>query len=650
MRFFSSGLVIFSFFLFTAATLIAATDSTPQTGGTQLSVLNSNEFNGYKREHFKIDGRNAWVTLPKTSAPGKPWFWRARFPGFHDDVDLALLKRGWHTAYVDCANLYGGPDAMRIFDMMYNVVTQHYKLNPKAVLCGVSRGGLFIYNFANLYPERVAVLYGDTPVLDFKSWPAGNLKGKRSDEDWTRLKNCYGFKSDSEAFASQKIPMAYAKTLAEKHIPILHIVGKTDVVVPPETNSYPFAERYRKAGGRIVMHATTGPGEGHHIPLDYLNETVAFVEENTALPDLPEMKDWVTLNRGIVNAFEIFKTTKKGRVVFLGGSITHNPGWQNMTMNYLRQQFPECQFEFRNAGIPSLGAVSHAFRHKTDCGGPADLVFFESAVNDIGNGHSDTQIALAYEGVIRSMLSTNPKCDIVTLQFAEPRFTPDYQKGVTPKIIALHAKIENHYGVPSINLAKEVADRLAAGQFSWANDFKDLHPSQFGQRLYYQAIKKLFDQSLNVTSALKSNPLPPPLSAGVWAGGQFLLIDKAEALKGFKIDSKWTPQKGETRAGFVKCPMLVGEKDGDSFKVTFEGTVFGLMTAAGHDAGIIEWSVDDGPWKSKDGFTIWSHYLHIPFAFVLEPELPKGTHTVTVRIRGNNGKSALRIRNILINP
>ena len=100
------------------------------------------QWRGYRRVTFTFMGRAAWVTFPKAAAPGNPWMWRARFPGYHDEIDLGLLQRGYHTVHVDTANMYGSPKAMEIWDALYRHVTQTYGLNPRTVLYGCSRGGL----------------------------------------------------------------------------------------------------------------------------------------------------------------------------------------------------------------------------------------------------------------------------------------------------------------------------------------------------------------------------------------------------------------------------------------------------------------------------------------------------------------------------
>ena len=66
------------------------------------------------------------------------------------------------------------------------------------------------------------------------------------------------------------------------------------------------------------------------------------------------------------NAYQRFTAEKQGRVVFLGGSITHNPGWRDSVCVYLQKRFPETTFDFINAGIPSMGSTPGAFRFSRD--------------------------------------------------------------------------------------------------------------------------------------------------------------------------------------------------------------------------------------------------------------------------------------------
>jgi len=105
-----------------------------------------------------VEGRPALLIVPAKPAPGKPWIWRAEWFGHFPQADLALVARGWHVGYMNAQDLYGSPPAMALFDAYYRRVTADYGLNAKVVMEGFSRGGLYAFNFAAQYPDRIAAL------------------------------------------------------------------------------------------------------------------------------------------------------------------------------------------------------------------------------------------------------------------------------------------------------------------------------------------------------------------------------------------------------------------------------------------------------------------------------------------------------------
>ena len=137
-------------------------------------------FHGFTMFDFRHGGVNCKIVAPKIAAEGKPWIWRARFWGHEPQLDTALLKRGWHVAYCDVSNLFGSPKAVKRWDAFYQFAISKHGFHKRPVLEGMSRGGLIIYNWAKANPGKVTCIYGDAPVCDFKSWPAGKGKGKQS--------------------------------------------------------------------------------------------------------------------------------------------------------------------------------------------------------------------------------------------------------------------------------------------------------------------------------------------------------------------------------------------------------------------------------------------------------------------------------------
>ena len=216
---------------------------------------------GHDVTHFEVDGRKSHLVLPKSPAPGKPWIWRTEFVGHQPQADLALLGKGFHVAYIDMQNLYGGPEAMKVMDAFHEHATREFGLSPRVVLEGFSRGGLFAFRWAARAPAKVAAIYVDAPVCDFKSWPGGKGTGKGSPADWKRLLGVYGL-TEEQALASDLNPIDNLAPLARGGIPILSVVGEADRVVPVSENTDIVEKRYRELGGDITV--IRKPGVDHH--------------------------------------------------------------------------------------------------------------------------------------------------------------------------------------------------------------------------------------------------------------------------------------------------------------------------------------------------------------------------------------------------
>ncbi len=219
------------------------------------------DFHGFNRIDFEVDGRKCILVEPKEPNAGRLWVWRARFFGHEPQVDIALLEKGYHVAYCDVGGLFGNPAAVAHWNAFYEEMTGKYQLWNRVALEGMSRGGLIIYNWAAENPEKVSCIYADAPVCDFKSWPGGKGAGKGSEAAWKQCLKAYGL-GEEEALAYRGNPIDRLEPLATAGIPLLHVVGDADDVVPVAENTAILEARYRELGGSIeVIHK---PGVGHH--------------------------------------------------------------------------------------------------------------------------------------------------------------------------------------------------------------------------------------------------------------------------------------------------------------------------------------------------------------------------------------------------
>ena len=238
------------------------------------------QWRGFVRHRFAVEGATARVVEPRQAAPGKPWTWCLEFPDAFTDRTgvLQLLEQGFHHVHLEVGNTFGSPRALEQFEAFYQVL-QRGGLGPKAALVGISRGGLYAYRFAAKNPERVACIYGDAPVCDFKSWPGGKGTGKGSAGDWSQLQRHYGFANEAEALAFNGNPVDRLAPLAKAKVRLIHVVGDTDDVVPVAENTSLIESRYKALGGQIqVIHK---PGVGHHPHgLDDPTPVATFIRES----------------------------------------------------------------------------------------------------------------------------------------------------------------------------------------------------------------------------------------------------------------------------------------------------------------------------------------------------------------------------------
>ncbi len=257
----------------------AGTAEAPSSGvPAEVLQVTASTQHSTRREDFLVGaGKNkGFLLLPRRepAAGLRPWVWYA--PTFvqpggglpdpsHTWMFEQWLTNGFAIGGVDVGESYGNPAGRAVYTEYYRAVVARYRLSPMACLLPQSRGGLMLYNWAAEHPEWVRCIGGIYTVCDPSSWPG--------------LAKCcaaYGMsEAELAAHLRENNPIDRLEPLARARVPILHLHGDADTVVPLERNSGELARRYRALGGQ--MELVVIKGKGHEVCPEFFHNP-ALVE------------------------------------------------------------------------------------------------------------------------------------------------------------------------------------------------------------------------------------------------------------------------------------------------------------------------------------------------------------------------------------
>ena len=234
-----------------------------------------------KGEAFKINGRTAFIIMPKKTEPAgpMPWVWYApTLPGLPDQLEKWMhqkfLDAGIAAAGIDVGESYGSPAGVKHYAALYKELTTHRGFSKKPCLLARSRGGLMLYNWAVENPKSVGCIAGIYPVCNIASYP-----GLRT------ACGAYGLNEQQLAAQLKKYnPIDRLAPLAKARVPIFHIHGDNDHVVPLEQNSGEVARWYKKLGGKMTLKIAKGQGHSGWEGFFRCRELIDFVIAHAKQP------------------------------------------------------------------------------------------------------------------------------------------------------------------------------------------------------------------------------------------------------------------------------------------------------------------------------------------------------------------------------
>jgi len=165
------------------------------------------------------------------------------------------------VVYCDVAELLGNEQAISLWNSYYNLLHKA-GLAKKALMEGMSRGGVYVFNWAAVNPDKVAGVYVDNPLLNIPSWAEGMMKPDVKDAMFEAFKKDYNLTTDDEIRAFKGSPVDKVKQIVKGKYPILILCADEDEAVSPKDNTLLFEQKVKALNGNItVIHK---PGAKHH--------------------------------------------------------------------------------------------------------------------------------------------------------------------------------------------------------------------------------------------------------------------------------------------------------------------------------------------------------------------------------------------------
>lgn len=228
--------------------------------------------------------------MPRAPAAGNPWLWSADPPAL-GGVTEALLKKGFHVAWIDVDDLYGNQEALAHWDAFYDWAVKEHRLSSKPVLVCTEEHALVTFNWAAGHLDTIACIFAQNPWLDFKD-------GQEAESPvCKKIREAHKQDSNAETVPFAAAPLRTAAQFGKAETPMLLLHTGQESSSPQRQQVDQFYKDYRLAG-RGPFEAILIPEDA--VPVDGLTlHTLYFILGNTShLPSatpgkpLPEAPEW----------------------------------------------------------------------------------------------------------------------------------------------------------------------------------------------------------------------------------------------------------------------------------------------------------------------------------------------------------------------
>ena len=218
-------------------------------------------WNGFACEEFEFEGYKAVVVSPEPGTEVGKLVLKTLYWGAFPDIEINLLKNGYHLAFLTCECRVPGKDECDRKGRFVQYVSKKHNLNGKCVLVGMSFGGAQAMRFVHYHPELVSCIYLDAPVLNYCAFPS-KMGDAYQEKVWEEefLKTYPGMMR-YRLVNFDEHPLSATDTVIAHKIPVLMVWGTQDSTVVYSEHGLLMEQAMEGTG---LMKVVRVVNRGHH--------------------------------------------------------------------------------------------------------------------------------------------------------------------------------------------------------------------------------------------------------------------------------------------------------------------------------------------------------------------------------------------------
>lgn len=218
------------------------------------------KYSEYEKEEFTFKGQTAIVFFADKKNRTNKWIYKTEYLDAFPDLQSIMLNEGYNLVHIENETRWCRKNDRERQGAFCAFLAEKYNFAEKGAVIGMSCGGMQGIYLASSFPQHVAVMYLDAPVINLLSCPADlgvGHSGLFAEFEEKRHMDI------PELLSYRDHPLDRFAELRNSMPPLILVSGDSDQTVPFEENGKLLYDFYKENKGIIELHIKK---DGDHHP------------------------------------------------------------------------------------------------------------------------------------------------------------------------------------------------------------------------------------------------------------------------------------------------------------------------------------------------------------------------------------------------